>query len=140
MCIVAKAVGYCLDYTLQTGSDIADSGRTTVRIDGKRCDSIPHKRSSAQEKKILAEGTVKWFSDQKGYGFIEQDDGEDIFVHHSEIQGSGFKTLSEGDVVSFEDYLNCHNFNDGRKKGVVKVVDRDHIVEEGDVIEIRFNV
>jgi len=50
----------------------------------------------------LAQGTVKWFSDQKGYGFIEQDDGEDIFVHHSEIQGTGFKTLSEGDSVSFE--------------------------------------
>ena len=50
----------------------------------------------------MAQGTVKWFSDQKGYGFIEQDNGEDIFVHHSEIQGTGFKTLSEGDVVSFE--------------------------------------
>ena len=50
----------------------------------------------------MAQGTVKWFSDQKGYGFIEQDDGEDIFVHHSEIQGTGFKTLSEGDSVSFE--------------------------------------
>jgi len=50
----------------------------------------------------LAQGTVKWFNDQKGYGFIEQDNGEDIFVHHSEIQGTGFKTLSEGDIVSFE--------------------------------------
>ena len=50
----------------------------------------------------MAQGTVKWFNDQKGYGFIEQDNGEDIFVHHSEIQGSGFKTLSEGDRVSFE--------------------------------------
>jgi CspA family cold shock protein len=50
----------------------------------------------------LAQGTVKWFSDQKGYGFIEQDNGEDIFVHHSEIQGTGFKSLSEGDRVTFE--------------------------------------
>ena len=50
----------------------------------------------------MAQGTVKWFSDQKGYGFIEQHNGEDIFVHHSEIQGMGFKTLSEGDLVSFE--------------------------------------
>jgi CspA family cold shock protein len=50
----------------------------------------------------LAQGIVKWFSDQKGYGFIEQDNGEDIFVHHSEIVGSGFKTLSEGDRVTFE--------------------------------------
>ncbi len=50
----------------------------------------------------MAEGTVKWFSDQKGYGFIEQDNGEDIFVHHSQIEGSGFKTLSEGERVEFE--------------------------------------
>jgi CspA family cold shock protein len=50
----------------------------------------------------VAQGTVKWFNDQKGYGFIEQENGEDIFVHHSEIQGMGFKTLSEGDYVSFE--------------------------------------
>ena len=50
----------------------------------------------------MAQGTVKWFSDQKGYGFIEQDNGEDIFVHHTEILGSGFKTLSEGDRVTFD--------------------------------------
>jgi cold shock protein len=50
----------------------------------------------------LAQGIVKWFSDQKGYGFIEQANGEDLFVHHSEIQGSGFKTLSEGDEVTFD--------------------------------------
>jgi CspA family cold shock protein len=50
----------------------------------------------------LTQGIVKWFNDQKGYGFIEQDNGEDIFVHYSEIQDSGFKTLSEGDRVSFE--------------------------------------
>ncbi|MBW1982386.1 MAG: cold-shock protein [Deltaproteobacteria bacterium] len=50
----------------------------------------------------MAEGTVKWFSDQKGYGFIEQDGGGDIFVHHSAIDMPGFKTLSEGDRVSFE--------------------------------------
>lgn len=50
----------------------------------------------------MAEGTVKWFSNQKGYGFIEQDNGEDIFVHHTQIVGSGFKSLAEGDRVSFE--------------------------------------
>ncbi|PID55924.1 cold-shock protein [candidate division KSB3 bacterium] len=50
----------------------------------------------------MAEGTVKWFNDQKGYGFIEQDGGEDLFVHYSEIRGSGFKTLAEGDRVSFD--------------------------------------
>jgi CspA family cold shock protein len=50
----------------------------------------------------MAEGTVKWFNDQKGYGFIEQDGGDDLFVHYSEIRGSGFKTLAEGDRVSFD--------------------------------------
>lgn len=50
----------------------------------------------------MAEGTVKWFSAQKGYGFIEQDDGGDIFFHHSDIDMPGFKSLAEGDRVSFE--------------------------------------
>ncbi|MFC1857006.1 cold-shock protein [Thermodesulfobacteriota bacterium] len=50
----------------------------------------------------MAEGTVKWFSDKKGYGFIEQENGPDIFVHHSGISGSGFKSLNEGDRVTFE--------------------------------------
>ncbi|MEE8384664.1 MAG: cold-shock protein [Dehalococcoidia bacterium] len=48
-------------------------------------------------------GTVKWFSDEKGYGFIERENGEgDVFVHHSAIQGEGFKTLAEGQRVEFE--------------------------------------
>jgi CspA family cold shock protein len=46
-------------------------------------------------------GTVKWFNDQKGYGFISQDEGGDIFVHYSAVSGSGFRTLSEGDRVEF---------------------------------------
>lgn len=50
----------------------------------------------------MAEGRIKWFSDSKGYGFIEQESGEDIFVHYSAIQGEGFKTLGEGDEVEFE--------------------------------------
>jgi len=51
---------------------------------------------------LAAQGTVKWFNDAKGYGFITSDDGKDIFVHFSAIEGDGFKTLSEGQRVSFE--------------------------------------
>ena len=50
----------------------------------------------------MANGIVKWFSDKKGFGFIEQEDGGDIFVHHSAISSSGFRTLSEGDRVTFD--------------------------------------
>ncbi len=50
----------------------------------------------------MAEGTVKWFNDAKGFGFIEQDNGPDVFAHFSEIQSDGFKSLAEGDRVSFE--------------------------------------
>ena len=50
----------------------------------------------------MPSGTVKWFDDKKGYGFIEQEDGPDVFVHHSNILGTGFKTLNEGDRVTFE--------------------------------------
>ena len=50
----------------------------------------------------MAEGKVKWFNDSKGFGFIEQESGEDVFVHFSAIQGDGFKSLAEGDDVEFE--------------------------------------
>jgi CspA family cold shock protein len=50
----------------------------------------------------MAEGTVKWFNPDKGYGFISREDGEDLFVHFSEIQMDGFKTLDEGQAVSFD--------------------------------------
>ena len=50
----------------------------------------------------MANGTVKWFSERKGYGFIEQEDGPDVFVHHSGINAEGFRTLNEGDQVTFE--------------------------------------
>jgi CspA family cold shock protein len=50
----------------------------------------------------MASGKVKWFNEQKGYGFIEQDEGGDIFVHYSDIEGDDFRTLAEGDEVEFE--------------------------------------
>jgi len=50
----------------------------------------------------MATGTVKWFNDKKGFGFISQDNGEDVFVHQTSIEGEGFRTLAEGDKVEFE--------------------------------------
>jgi cold shock protein len=50
----------------------------------------------------MAKGRVKWFNDKKGYGFIETENGKDVFVHHTSIEGMGFKSLNEGQSVSFE--------------------------------------
>ncbi len=50
----------------------------------------------------MVNGTVKWFNDSKGYGFIEQENGDDVFVHYSAISGDGFRSLQEGDKVTFE--------------------------------------
>jgi CspA family cold shock protein len=50
----------------------------------------------------MAKGNVKWFNDAKGYGFISRPDGPDVFVHHTAIQGEGFRTLSEGQEVEFD--------------------------------------
>ncbi len=54
----------------------------------------------------MANGTVKWFNAQKGYGFIAMDNGKDVFVHHNAIQGQGFKSLNEGESVKFEVHRN----------------------------------
>jgi len=56
----------------------------------------------SQEGCVLAQGTVKWFSNEKGYGFIEREDGDDLFVHFSEIQVDGYRTLAQGQRVDFE--------------------------------------
>ncbi len=50
----------------------------------------------------MAKGVVKWFNEKKGYGFLSQEDGDDVFVHYTSIGGDGFKTLKEGDAVEFE--------------------------------------
>jgi CspA family cold shock protein len=59
-------------------------------------------RISGKENVTMANGIVKWFNSSKGYGFIEQEDGPDVFVHHSGINATGFKTLDEGDSVTFD--------------------------------------
>jgi cold shock protein len=61
-----------------------------------------HITTKQEETAVMANGTVKWFNDSKGFGFIQQENGEDVFVHFSAIQGDGFKSLAEGQAVSFE--------------------------------------
>ena len=57
---------------------------------------------TCKEVEKMPKGTVKWFNDAKGYGFITSEDGTDVFVHHTSIQGNGFKSLAEGESVSFD--------------------------------------
>ncbi len=66
----------------------------------------------------MASGTVKWFNDAKGYGFIQQDEGPDVFVHFSAINGTGFRTLTEGERVTFE-------IEDGPKGPAAKDVEKE---------------
>jgi CspA family cold shock protein len=68
---------------------------------GPRLASRPA-QGGKEEARVLAQGTVKWFSNEKGYGFIEREDGDDLFVHYSEITMDGYKTLVQGQHVEFE--------------------------------------
>jgi CspA family cold shock protein len=63
---------------------------------------MPSNFLGCSEDRIMANGTVKWFNEQKGFGFITQDNGPDVFVHYSAIEEAGFKSLNEGDQVQFE--------------------------------------
>jgi cold shock protein len=63
---------------------------------------VPESSFVVVEGGTLAEGTVKWFSNEKGYGFIEREEGDDVFVHHSAVQMDGYRSLTEGQKVQFE--------------------------------------
>ncbi len=58
--------------------------------------------SFVRKEEVLAQGTVKWFSNEKGYGFIEREGGDDVFVHHSAVNMEGYRSLTEGQKVEFE--------------------------------------
>ena len=80
----------------QTRSAVTGTGRGRRVM--RRCGSV---RPDVKEQQV-ARGTVKWFNEAKGFGFISQENGEDVFVHFSAIQGEGFKTLAEGEALEFD--------------------------------------
>jgi CspA family cold shock protein len=72
-----------------------------LRPPGASFRRVPVKRKDGRTQAVPV-GRVKWFSDQKGYGFIEQENGEDVFVHYTAIQGRGYRSLKEGQIVQFD--------------------------------------
>jgi CspA family cold shock protein len=96
----AKGVGILL--TAGADADNAPAVDTDSRGLSKRGE--PHHRQGplSREGLVVHKGTVKWFNNTKGFGFIAQDDGPDVFVHHTAIMADGFRTLAEGEMVEFE--------------------------------------
>jgi CspA family cold shock protein len=83
--------------------DIEEGGFQYRRpFPGRRTVGTGHRRRYAKEQFEMAQGRVKWFNDAKGFGFIEQEGGEDVFVHFSAIKAEGFKSLAEGQQVQFD--------------------------------------
>ena len=105
-----KAVGYIRVSTEEQvregiSSVIVDIERLSRLLVYKKGAVFIQEENNTKEIKAGEEsmnGTVKWFNDSKGYGFISREDGDDVFVHHSSIAGEGFKSLTEGDNVTFE--------------------------------------
>jgi cold shock protein len=81
-------------------STIGTEGRGVLDADNRERAPMRDYRQARQQG--MAQGIVKWFNDAKGYGFIQNEGGEDVFVHYTAIQASGFRTLAEGDRVEFE--------------------------------------
>lgn len=78
------------------------SGRGGRRVPHPRAGDGPFPLATHKESEAMANGTVKWFNDAKGFGFISQEGGEDVFVHHTAITMDGFRTLKEGEQVVFD--------------------------------------
>ena len=73
-----------------------------MRVSRLRIDGVDRQTGKEQGVCRITRGKVKWFNDRKGFGFIEQEGGGDVFVHHTSIQGEGFKTLAEGEEIEFD--------------------------------------